>query len=171
MALCNALNAGLTKSCDNNAGGLVKIYIADFEKLSGYTEANSIVTGITASDFYEFEFNRGTSSYAEALSVNLQNGASFFTQTVSLVLARREKLKTEAIKKLTAGQKDLAIIVKDSNDLYWLFGREEGMVVTAIEGGSGVAKGDMNGYTITMTGEESVQAIEVDSSLIAGILA
>jgi hypothetical protein len=172
MAICNALNAGISKSCDNNAGGLSSIYIADKAKVSGYTEVNSEITGITAgADFYEFQFNRGTSNYAEAVNINLQNGTTFFTQTVSLVLSRRQKSKAEAIKKLTDGQKELFIIVKDSNGLYWAFGKDEGMIVTAIEGGSGTAKADANNYVITFTGEESDNAPEVDPTIIAALLA
>jgi hypothetical protein len=174
MAICNALNAGISKSCDNNAGGLVKIYIADFDNVTGYTESNSEITAITmasSTKFYEFEFNRGTSNYAETVNINLQNGTTFFTQTVSLVLSRREKTKAEAIKKLTDGQKQLFIIVKDSNGLYWAFGKDEGMVVTAIEGGSGTAKADANNYTITFTGEEADNAPEVDDAIIAAIIA
>ena len=86
-------------------------------------------------------------------------------------MSRREKSKAEAIKKLTDGQKELFIIVKDSNGLYWAFGKDEGMIVTAIEGGSGTAKADANNYVITFTGEESDNAPEVDSAIIAALLA
>jgi hypothetical protein len=39
MAICNALTAGLSKSCDTNAGGINKIYIADFDNVSTTTIA------------------------------------------------------------------------------------------------------------------------------------
>ena len=37
MAICNALSAGLSKSCETNAGGINKIYITDFENVTSYT--------------------------------------------------------------------------------------------------------------------------------------
>lgn len=172
MACCNLISGGITKSCDNNAGGVEKIYIADACLISGYTETNSEITAITAGqDFYEFEFNRNTSSYSETVNIDLANGTTFFTQEVNLVLSRREKSKAEAIKQLTDGQKELFIIVKDSNGLYWAFGKDSGAVVTAIEGGSGVNKGDANNYSITFSAEEADNAPEVDSSIIAALLA
>jgi len=175
MACCNLISGGITKSCDNNAGGVEKIYISDMCLIEGYTEANSEITAITTSgataSFYEFEFNRNTSSYSETVNIDLANGTTFFNQEVNLVMSRREKTKAEAIKQLTAGQKELFIIVKDSNGLYWAFGKDSGAVVTAIEGGSGVAKGDANNYSITFTAEEADNAPEVDSTIIAALLA
>lgn len=173
MALCDLLNGGITKSCDNNSGGLDKIYIADFPLVSSYVEANGEITAITMSgtaSFFEFEFNRNTSSYTEEVNIDLANGTTFFTQTVNLVLSRREKTKREALQKLIAGQKELFIIVKDSNGLYWAFGKDEGAIVTAITGGSGVQKADANNYTISFVAEERQSAPEVDGSIIAGLL-
>lgn len=173
MALCDLLNGGITKSCDNNTGGIDKMYIADFPLVSSYTEANGSISAITMSgtaSFYEFEFNRNTSSYSETVNINLQNGTTFFSQAVTLVLSRREKTKREALQKLIAGQKELFIIVKDSNGLYWAFGKDAGAIVTAISGGSGVQKADANNYTITFTAEEHASAPEVDGSIIAGLL-
>ena len=41
MAICNALTTGLNKSCDTNAGGLNKIYITDYENVSGIQVSKS----------------------------------------------------------------------------------------------------------------------------------
>lgn len=174
MALCDLLNGGIGKSCDNNTGGVTNIYIADLPLVSGYTESNGSISAITmsgASKFYEFEFNRNTSSYEENITIDLANGTTFFAQKVNLVLSRREKTKREAIKKLTAGQKELFIIVKDSNSLYWAFGIDQGCIVTELTGGSGVNKGDANSYVISFTAEEANPAPEVASGIIAALIA
>jgi len=175
MALCDLLTSGISKSCDNNTAGVSKIYISDFERITGTTETAGELTAITLSggtgSFYEFEFNRNTSSYSEDLTIDLANGSSFYAQTVNLVLSRREKTKREAISQLTAGQKELFVIVLDSNGLYWAFGVGEGCIVTGIAGGSGVNKGDANNYQITMTAEEANSALEVDSTIVAALLA
>lgn len=173
MALCDLLNGGIQKSCDNNTGGLSKLYVADFPLIGSYTEANGEITAITMTSgatFYEFEFNRNTSSYKEDIAINLDNGTTYFNQEVTLRLARREKTKREALQKLIAGQKQLFIIVKDSNGLFWAFGREEGCYVTAVTGGSGVQKADANEYQITFSAQEKTSAVEVDATIIAGLL-
>lgn len=175
MAICNALTGAIAKSCSTNTGGIRKMFIADFENVSTITSSGSpakisAITMSGATKFYEFEFNRNTSSFEEAVTVNLENGTTFFNQTVRLELARRESAKRDAIEKLVAGQKQLMIIVLDSNGLYWLFGQVEGAYATEITGGSGVAKTDKNGYSIAMTAEEPAQAFEVDSTVISGIV-
>jgi len=175
MAICSALNGAIAKSCDTNTGGIRKMYIADFDNVTGITTSGtpakiSAITMAAGTKFYEFEFNRNTSSYEEAVTVNLENGSTFFNQTVRLELARRESAKRDAIEKLVAGQKQLMVIVLDSNGLYWLFGQVEGAYATEITGGSGVAKTDKNGYSISMTAEEPAQAYEVDSTIISAII-
>jgi hypothetical protein len=120
--------------------------------------------------FFQFEFNRNTSSFEEAVSVNLENGSTFFDQKVNLMLARRESTKREAIQSLVAGQKQLIAIVLDSNGLYWILGNDSGLYATEITGGSGVAKSDKNGYAIVLTAQEAYQAYEVTSSAIAPYL-
>jgi hypothetical protein len=173
MALCDLLNGGINKSCDNNTGGVTNIYIADAPLVTGYTESNGSISAITMSGsavFYEYEFNRNTSSYEENITIDLANGTTYFAQKVMLVLSRREKTKREAIQKLIAGQKELFIIVKDSNGLYWAFGKDQGCIVTELTGGSGINKGDANNYTISLTAEEADSAPEVDSAIIAGLL-
>lgn len=180
MAICNAITNGLTKSCDNNAGGVNKIYITDFENVT------SVVTGTSSSfptadwidtinmnggsQFYEIQTNKNVCNFTESVAVDLANGTTFFNQVVSIVLSRRETTKRDFIEKLVAGQKQLALIVLDSNGLYWYFGQVEGAYVTAIEGGSGTAKADANGYTITLTAMEPDQAYQVDPTIISGLI-
>jgi len=50
-------------NCENNIGGLTKLYLTDFDNVLGITASGgtiSTITLATASVFYEFEFNRTT---------------------------------------------------------------------------------------------------------------
>lgn len=173
MAICSALSAGIAKSCDTNTGGILKLYIADFENVTSYTEVSGEITAITmaaGTKFYEFQFNRNTSSIEETINVSLENGTTFFEQRATLVLSRREKTKREAIKKLAAGQKQLAIIVKDSNNLYWFIGLTDGAILQELAGGSGVAKSDANNYQLTFVAQEPNPMPEVDDAIISAIV-
>jgi hypothetical protein len=85
------------------------------------------------------------------------------------MLSRRDSAKRDAIEKLVAGQKQLMVIVLDSNGLYWLFGQLEGAYATEITGGSGIAKADKNGYAIKLTAQEPAQALVVDAAVISSI--
>jgi hypothetical protein len=177
MAICNALTTGLNKSCDTNAGGLNKIYITDYENVSSYTigagTGGDWITGITMAGpalFYEFQTNKNVCNFVETVAIDLVAGTTFFNQIVTVVLSRRETVKRNAIEELTDGQKQLCIIVLDSNGLYWFSGLDEGSYVSAIDGGSGTAKADANGYTITLTAMEAIQMHQVDPSIINAII-
>ena len=120
--------------------------------------------------FYEIQTNKNVSNFTEAVQVDMNNGTTFFNQVVNLVLSRRETIKRQFIEKLVDGQKQLLIVVLDSNGNYWLFGLYEGSYITAIEGGSGTAKADQNGYSVTFTSMEPEQAYEVTPNAIAPFL-
>lgn len=177
MAICNALTSGLSKSCVNNVGGLNKIYVADFDNVTvatGASASGTIVTGITmaaSTDFYQISVNKNTAKFDENTAIDLTNGTTVVNQIVTVVLHRRETTKREFIEKLVAGQKQLSLILLDSNGIYWLVGLAEGAYVTAIEGGSGTTKTDANSYTITFTATELEQAFEIDPAIIASIIA
>lgn len=175
------LNGGISLGCESNVGGIKKIYITDAVNVTGVTQnsggilvaSGEVVTAIsmaTTTLFYDFEFNKNTSNYTESATVNLENGTTFYTQTITLVIPRREQAKRNKILLLAAGQKKLNIIVQDSNGLYWLFGQSEGCILTGNEGGSGTAKTDLNGYTLTLTAEEPTMAPEVDDAVIPTII-
>lgn len=181
MAICNALTAGLTKSCETNSGGVNKIYITDFANVT------SVILGASTSPqvgdwidtitldgttkFYEFQTNKNVCNFQETVAIDMVAGTTFFNQVFTLVLSRRETTKRTAIEKLVAGQKQLALIILDSNGNYWYSGLSEGSYVTAIDGGTGTAKADANGYTITFTAMEPAQAYGVDPTIISALVA
>lgn len=167
---CNTLES-ILKNCDPNTGGVTKIWINNGHIFSGAPQLDSeqIVTGATfvtgATSWAEFQFNPNTSSFEENATVDLQNNTTFYEQTITLVLARREAQKRRKLLLLADGQPELTAIVKDSNGLYWLFGSlDDKLYMTGNEGGSGVAKSDANGYTITLTAEDARMAFEIDEA-------
>jgi hypothetical protein len=171
---CSLLTGGLTIACSPNIGGIKKAYITDFSNVDGasdFTETSGTITAIaitSGENYYEFEFNKNSSFYTESQTTSLENGTQFVNQTVTLVIPRREVAKRNVIALL--GQKPLSIIVLDQNDKYWLFGRKNGCNMMTNEGGSGTAKGDLNGYTLSFMGEEVELAPEVSSSAVTSVI-
>lgn len=174
MAICNELDAGISKTCDNNTGGIKKIYIAELENLSSVTHGSpydtiTAIAMVATKKFYEFVFNKNTSTFTEVTSGDQAVGSEVCTQTITLVLNRREQSKRDVLLKL-GKFKDLAVIVLDTNDKYWLLGETEGVNMTENNSENGTVKTDRNGYTITFVGEEPEMASEVDSTIIAALL-
>lgn len=169
---CSLLTGGITIACSPNIGGIKKAYITDFSNVeASFTESTGTITAIaiaSGESYYEFEFNKNTSSFTESGTISIENGTNFNTQTVTLVIPRREVAKRNTIALLA--QKPLSIIVTDQNDKNWLFGYKNGIDLTANEGGSGVAKADLNGYTLTFTGEEAEMAPEVSDAALASVI-
>jgi hypothetical protein len=122
---------------------------------------------VVSSNYEAFEFRRNTGNFTEETAVDFANGSSFVTATVSLMFHRREASKSKAIKILSEGQRDLAIIVKDANGKYWYFPFAQ---LSATAEGSGTAKADGSKYSVTFIAENENLAYEVDPTIIAGLI-
>lgn len=169
---CESLSGGITLGCDNNIGGITEIYFTEKSNVSSTSLSSPgdeisafTMAGSPASVFYKFEFNKNTSSYTEEESNDQASGRTLFTQTISLVLNRREKSKRDVLL-LLGKRKDLVAVVKDSNGLYWYFGETLGINLTTNSGGSGVNKTDPNQYVLTFVGEEPAPANTVEEAAI-----
>lgn len=176
----NLITEALGLNCENNVAGIKTMYITEFGNVASYTAVDGEITGLTMSTisaspittakFYEVKpSTKDTSSYTENAQIDLNNGATFWQQQVILQLTRREALKREYIITLVAAQKELTTIVEDNNGIFWIFGLGIGAQVLTLDGGSGVVKNDLNGYTITFQANEKEQAYTIDPDLIPGI--
>lgn len=166
---CNTLET-ILKGCDSNIGGITSIYINDLDNVPGpIAETDYIITdfGSLTEPFIPFEFRRNTGMYTEEAAIDLVNGSSFYTQTITLIFHRREAAKSKAIKILGEGQRDLALVVGDANGKYWYFPYAQ---LTAVAEGSGTAKADGSKYSVTFTAENANLAMEVDYHLISEII-
>jgi hypothetical protein len=169
---CNSLTS-ILRGCSNNLGGIKAVYIIPEESVTGYTESNGTVTAIGTSggtNFSTYEFTKDGGSYLSELAVDETAGSSIWNQTVTLTIPRREVAKRNSIALLSEGQRNLKIIVKDSNGLYWYFGAENGVVLTTVAGGSGENRAAGSNYVLTFIGIEEVDAFEVDSTIIPALI-
>jgi hypothetical protein len=168
---CVAFSGGIALNCENNIGGLTKVYLTDFDNVTGITASGGTVSTISmeaSTNFYEFEFNRNSATLTEDLTKDIAAGSAFFTQNLTLTIPRRDVEKRNTLSLLT--QRDLACIVKDSNGFYWLLGETEGMYLSEATSTSGTAKADGSNYVLTLIGEELERASSVDPSIIDGLL-
>ena len=163
---CDALET-ITKSCDNNTGGIRKIWLNDQENVTSVPTGWEITT-LTSSPIYtEFEINRNTGNYTEDTAVDLINGSSFVTQTITLMFNRREAAKSEAINILGSGQRYLSAIILDANEKYWYF---EDLQLTATGEGSGTARADGSKYSVTLLSEANFLASEITENAVNGVI-
>ena len=164
---CAALE-GILKSCDNNTGGIYGIWITPQDNITAITPVDPSavagweITGITLATptlFENYYIRRNTSSFTEEAAIDLINGSSFVTATISLMFQRREADKSRAIKILGSGQQYLTAVVLDANGIYWYFPY---LQVTGVAEGSGTARADGSKYAVTLLSENEYLAYEVD---------
>jgi hypothetical protein len=168
---CISFSGGITLDCLNNIGGVVNVYLTDFENITSITQAGGTVSTIATASmtgFYEFEFNRNSASFTEELVKDVAGGSAFFNQTLTLTIPRREVRKRNVLSLLT--QRDVAVIFKDSNGLYWYPGITEGMYLSAETTTTGAAKADPNNYVLTLFAEEEFMAPGVDPTIVPALI-
>jgi hypothetical protein len=165
---CDALET-ITKSCDNNIGGIRKIWLNDQENITTIpvvAVAGEVTTLTVSIDYTEFEINRNTGNYTEDTAVDLINGSTFITQTITLMFNRRDKDKSEAINILASGQRYLTAIILDANDKYWFF---EDLQLTATGEGSGTARADGSKYSVTLLAESEHLAWGITEAAVISV--
>ena len=132
-------------------GGIKRAWIANFDDVESVTETTGVITAITMATnktFKEFAFRKGTSSFTSTLNVDPANGISYVSTEINLVFSKMDTTKRVEMAALAVGE--LAVIVEDSNGTLWYFGEQEGVVASAGDGVTGVARTDRNGYSITL---------------------
>ena len=170
----NIITEGIEVLCDNNAGGILSIYVTDKCNIIDYTETvEGIIDSIDmelTTQFWKIETQRLTASLEENETNNIDNGSKFFDQILNLVVAKRDVARRNAIASYGAGQKDLVFIVEDSNKTLWVAGIEEGLKLNTNTSGTGTKKEDLNGYTIQFTGQESEMMSTLDPAGLPALL-
>jgi hypothetical protein len=155
----------IEKPCGNNIGGIKTVWIAPQDEvtvtITGWEVTNLVLTNPAA----VYAINRNTGNYTEDTAIDLINGSTFVTQTITLMFNRRDKDKSEAIHVLGAGQQYLAVFIQDSNDKYWYF---ENAQLSATGEGSGTARADGSKYSITLLSEAEHLSYEILSTEITG---
>ena len=174
---CDISN-GRLEPCKDVVGGLKNIYVLNYGL---YEEADinysstigleDLITGITLpplSSIYKFEL-KGTNSFETTITSSRENGTTFFEQVLSVQLKKQDAITHKQVKLLSYGRPN--IIVETNAGQYFIAGLLRGMDVTAGTISNGTALGDMNGYSLTFTGQEAVPANFLDAQTEAQLVA
>ena len=169
------LSRGRIEPCKDSVGGINAVYFINFGDANLDVEFNVTDTdvieqlGSTASDVSAYKYDlKGASSYEETITSSRDTGTTFFEQTLSLTLKGLTKEDHKEIKMLAWGHPH--ILIEDQNGNIFVAGLENGMEVTGGTIVTGMAMGDLSGYTLTFTGMEKVPANFLGADLVtAGV--
>lgn len=153
-------------------GGIVEAHAINREYIAEVAVSEGQISAIELTGeekFKSFFFNRNTGSMTSNYTLDPATGVRYVTTDLALQFNRMETAKR--VEMTALAQNELALIVKDANGKYWLLGKDEPVMATAGEGVTGTARGDRNGYGITLQDTSLEMPFEVDPSIVAALLA
>lgn len=173
MSYCNQTLNGITLDCSHSLGGIKTVYIAnygDVESVSADTSSGKIVsvTMAASAKFKPYQFRKQTGSMTSTLTVDETAGVNYVSTELSLVFTKMETAKRLELSALSIGQ--LAVIVEDSNGVYWYLGKDDYVSVSAGGAQTGTAKGDGNNYTLTLRDESDTYPFEIEESAVKSVI-
>lgn len=168
---CTQTLSGLARDCSSNMGGIVEVYIANYDDVTAKTLTDGKISAITmasSAKFKKYSFAKNTGNLTSTYNLDPAAGVKYVTSQLLLQFNRMETTKRVEMTALALG--DLAVIVKDANGAFWYLGYDEPVNASAGDGNTGTARADANRYTITLQDESLQMPYEVLSSIIDGLL-
>tara|TARA_E500000305_G_C3927792_1_gene191327 strand:+ start:93 stop:620 length:528 start_codon:yes stop_codon:yes gene_type:complete len=150
-----AVTAGRKIPCKSNVGGLKAIY---FHTYDADVVAASVTAGVVtlptgnAADFFKYDI-KGNSSLETSINSSRENGTTFFESTLNMTLQVLDSPTQEQIKLLAKDRPH--VVVEDYNGKFFLLGKEHGCEVTGGTMVTGAAMGDLSGFTLVLTAQET----------------
>lgn len=157
------LTGGRLKPCKDAVGGIRQIHFVDFGDLGTVSVgSNDEVTDMTGTFTYHTYDVKGNSSVETNIQTSLENGTTFFEQVLNVTLHKLTKEDNKELKLMAFGRPHVFVETFDGNLI--LLGRQHGAEVTGGTMVTGTAMGDLQGYTLTLTGNEVTMPNFVDGA-------
>lgn len=151
------LTRGFLLDCNEGVGGVKEIFIGNWQQFaSGITfDVDGKIEELPESNVFRYQPNRNTGSCTITPTPNLENGTLYYVHAVEMTLGKLTNDKKKELELLSKAK--VAVFVRLYDDQIMMVGRTDGAFLTAGTYQSGKAKGDLNGYTLTLTAEEPNQ--------------
>lgn len=161
------LTLGRLEPCKSYVGGLKAVYFVNFGDATGYTydgtDTDEIATVTGTPNAFKYEL-KGANTFTQTVVSSRENGTTYWEQVVELTFKGLTVKTNKELKLLAYGRPH--VIVEDNNGNLFLAGLENGMEVTGGTVVTGGAMGDLNGYTLTLTGQEKIPANFIGTTLV-----
>jgi hypothetical protein len=153
------LTTGRKEVCKTSVGGIDAIYFINYDDMdvitydATNTDSIQTVTGVTSLFKYEL---KGANSFEQTITSSRENGTTFVEQTLTFTIKGLDATTTKQMKLLAWGRPH--VVIKTNANNFFIAGLNHGMDVTTGLVSNGTAMGDLNGYTMTLVGQEPVPA-------------
>ena len=166
------LTSGIARGCRDNRPGIKRALIANIDNITSYTEAEGLISAFTTGSvtpFFEFIPTKQSSNADAEGQFDSSTGAAGYNHMVNLTFAKKDVAKRNTLQLM--GEADLVAIIQDFNGSYWYYGAFNGLEVSTMTDVTGVTGTDLNGYTVTLSGEQDELPYQVTGSIIDGLYA
>lgn len=155
--------------CKDSVGGIreLKVKVHTGSTFTGHvTYSSGSISAIASgsqSGWYTYDLEKETASANNNGQYNVQNGTTFYQQEVKIIMNKMSARLSYEFDQMAKAK--IIVAFRDMNDVYWIYGYEFGCDVTAMTAGSGTARGDRNGYEVTLTGKEKISAPTITAAI------
>ena len=157
---------GRVLPCKSAVGGLKNIYFSNYDAdIAALTPAAGVITFDATETFYKYQI-KGNSSLETAINSSRENGTTFYESTLNATFTFLDSATQEEIKLLAAGRPQ--IVIEDYNGNFFLAGKDNGAEVTGGTIVTGAAMGDLSGFTLTLTAQETAPPFFCDAPATGG---
>ena len=155
------LTHGREEVCKEFVGGIKSIYFINYGLMGAITynlttdledEIDSVAGAFT---LFKYDL-KGANSFEQTVTSSRENGTTFVEQTLTFTIKGLNATTTKQMKLLAWGRPH--VVIKTNANNFFLAGLYNGMDVTTSVISNGTAMGDLNGYTITLVGQEAIPA-------------
>lgn len=157
---------GIPRQAINSTGGISKVYLAALQDIDSITVSASGVTSFgpltTIETFSEFIPTKESSNLTETWTGSFNTGQGSAEQILTLVFHKQNTAFRNIMQLLATNE--LVAIVVDKNGNNLVLGASNGLDLTSNAVTTGTGPQDLNGYTITLRGNEPQLAGSVDDS-------
>ena len=149
--------SGYSRKCKNSVGGVKNVWLLKWQKYSRslIVTTNNFLTAFPDTFIFRFE----SVSPATATEQQQENeGGKFFEQTITMSFKAPSSREFDQMLK-----SDWRCVVEDNNGILRIFGLYNGMQCDSIDFKTGGGKGELNGYSFTLTAQEEQSAYFISS--------
>jgi hypothetical protein len=167
------LTRGFARDCNNSISAIKNIYISNKELAGAATQnATGQITAFaaaTGTPFKKYELNDQNADWKSTPAVNEQNGTCFFANLINFTVPKSEQAKRNEFKLLANGD-GATVIAEGFDGRYWAMGFLNGARWTGGDLGVGRNFGDLNGFNVSLTANETEPPAEIAYSAFSALV-
>ena len=149
---CSVSN-GRSLPCKSAVGGIKDIFFGPYSSVTAaLSDSSGTITLDDGESFFKYEV-KGNSSLETAINSSRENGTTFYESTLNLTFTYLDVATQEQIKLLAHGRPQ--VVIEDYNGNVFLIGKDHGCEVSGGTVVTGAAMGDLSGFTLTLTAQET----------------